>query len=192
MALPPDRMDAVVRRTADIRPFILAYGWILPVVFLAGVLVFVQAERFRAPLGAMVLCIGLILAGSFEWIRETGRRPWLVPGYMYSNGLTVEQGARADALGINALSGWADLVTRTSHNRGEFLFAQQCGICHGVGAPRMDMIPRASRLKAAGLVVQLQGQGQRLEYMAPMFGNHADRLALAAYLNSLASTSEEE
>lgn len=106
MALPPDRQEAVLSRTSDIHPFLITYGWMLPVVFLAGVVAFVRAERLRKPLSIVILCSGLLLVGSFEWVRETARRPWVAEGYMYSNGMSVAQDARAKAGGIASVSGW--------------------------------------------------------------------------------------
>lgn len=99
MALPPDRQEAVLSRTSDIHPFLITYGWMLPVVFLAGVVAFVRAERLRKPLSIVILCSGLLLVGSFEWVRETARRPWVAEGYMYSNGMSIAQDARAKAGG---------------------------------------------------------------------------------------------
>ena len=106
MALPPDRQEAVLSRTSDIHPFLITYGWMLPVVFLAGVVAFVRAERLRKPLSIVILCSGLLLVGSFEWVRETARRPWVAEGYMYSNGMSIAQDARAKAGGIASVSGW--------------------------------------------------------------------------------------
>lgn len=199
-ALPPDRQAAILRRTFDIHPFLEAYGWVLPVAFLGGVLAFVRAERLRKPLTVLVLCSGLILVGSFEWIREAGRRPWIAEGLMYSNGVTVGQMARAQAEGAASVSGWlrlldtlfeADAGSAASARkipldgdltRGALLFAQQCGTCHGLDGPRIDILPRVARLTPEGLAAQLQGQGKRLDYMPPFAGDQADRDALVVYL----------
>lgn len=198
MALPPSRHDAILRRTADIQPFLVAYGWILPLVFLTGVLAFVLAERLRKPLTVLILCTGLALVGSFEWIREIGRRPWIAEGYMYSTGIRIEQVAQAKAEGATQVSGWLwmlaasengvlDFTTPLADNLsyGSFLFAQQCSTCHGLGGPRIDILPRVRRLTAAGLEAQLQGQGKRLDHMPPFAGNLADRKALTAYLKRI-------
>ena len=40
---------SVLSRTSDIHPFLITYGWMLPVVFLAGVVAFVRAERSASP-----------------------------------------------------------------------------------------------------------------------------------------------
>ena len=61
---------SVLSRTSDIHPFLITYGWMLPVVFLAGVVAFVRAERLRKPLSIVILCSGLLLVGSFEWVAK--------------------------------------------------------------------------------------------------------------------------
>lgn len=198
VALPPDRLAAITRRTVDIHPFLVAYGWILPVVFLSGILAFVLAERLRRPLSVLILSTGLILVGSYEWVRETGRRPWAAQDIMYSNGITPGQEARADAEGIAAVSGWLNMLeahengTRSLQeapakglSRGAVIFSQQCANCHGRGGPRMDIIPRIERLTRAGLNAQLRGEGRRLDYMPPFAGNGDDRNALTEYLDTL-------
>ena len=198
MALPPDRLAAIMRRTADIHPFFVAYGWILPAVFLSGILAFVLAERLRRPLSVVILCVGLILVGSYEWVRETGRRPWTAEGYMYSNGMTLSQETQANEEGIASVSGW--LWTLAAHESGKrplaqapaeglsagaLIFSLQCATCHGRGGPRIDIIPRIERLTRAGLDAQLRGSGKRLDYMPPFAGSDDDRNTLVDFLDSL-------
>lgn len=195
MALPPDRQQAVMRRTVDIRPFLETYGWMLPVVFLGGVLAFVRAERLRRPLTVLILCTGLALVGSFEWVREAGRRPWVAETAMYSTGISVAQTERAEREGAGSVSGWLRTIEAAERerlpladglSRGSALFALQCGVCHGLNGPRVDIVPRVRRLTANGLEAQLLGMGARSDVMPPFAGNAADREALALYLESVA------
>ena len=72
-------------------------------------------------------------------------------------------------------------------SRGSALFALECGVCHGLNGPRVDIVPRVRRLTADGLEALLQGLGARSEVMPPFAGNAADRKALATYLESVAS-----
>lgn len=78
---------------------------------------------------------------------------------MYSNGMSVAQDARAKAGGIASVSGWVrtlDAVESGSLkleapladglSKGSMLFALQCNVCHGLGGPRIDIIPRVRRL----------------------------------------------
>lgn len=197
LALPPGRREALARRTADMQPFVMAYGWILALIFLAGIAAFALSSRLRRPVAVLILCLGLALVGSFEWMRESGRRPWLVPGHMYSSGMTLAEGMRADAEGVASLSVWSRIVEdgaaaldgkRPFLTRGALLFAQQCAACHGVGGPKLDIVPRVEKLTAPGLAAQLQGQGNGLSYMPPVYGSAADKAALAEYLDGLRRT----
>lgn len=108
--LPEEIQSAMQRRTADIRPFIRSFLDSAPLLFLAGMFLFMRMPRkaYR-PYVVLVLLLGFAVAGSFEWIRETARRPWLVYGYMYSNGITVADGQKMNEQGVFATSGWARL-----------------------------------------------------------------------------------
>jgi mono/diheme cytochrome c family protein len=203
-ALPPDRQAAIARKTLDIHPFVRAFFWVLPLTFLVGVLAFIRAQKMRLPLTVLVLVCGLALAGSFEWIRETGRRPWLIPGYMYSNGITVSDGERMNQHGAVSVSGWNHWLgtARAAMLRsddapgvvspGALLFAQQCASCHGINGPRLDVVPLLRGLTREGIRAQLAGQGKRLPYMPPFFGNERDRASLAGYLHSLRTPKGKE
>ena len=190
-ALPPDRQAAMLRRTVDIHPFLVTFGWVLPVIFIGGIAAFVRAQRLRYPLAIAILCSGLVLVGSFEWIRETGRRPWLVPGILYSNSMSVHEGEMMNKHGISAVSGWVKLLEDENASRGaavtkgELIFEQQCGACHGINGPRLDIVPLLERFSPAGVKAQLAGQGRRLDYMPPFFGNNDDMRTLADFLNAL-------
>ena len=108
--LPEELRNAMQRRTADIRPFIRSFLDSAPLLFLAGMFLFMRMpQKAYRPYVIMVLLLGFAVAGSFEWIRETARRPWLVYGYMYSNGITVADGQKMNEQGVFATSGWARL-----------------------------------------------------------------------------------
>lgn len=196
--LPPARQAAVLRRTADMHPYLLAYGWVLPIIFLLGVVAFVLAARFRRPLAVLILGTGLVLVGSFEWLREGGRRPWVIPGYMYSSTVLPRDGAFINRHGVDSVSPWLrmyDAEHRDDANpltgRGAIIFAQQCGTCHGAGGPSLDILPRLKGLTLDGLYAQIGGQGTAIVYMPPFFGTDEDRADLATYLNAIREKAEE-
>ena len=110
MALPGPVRELMQRNTDDIRPFVRAFLDAAPVLFLAGMFLFIKLpQRAYKPYVVVVLLLGLATAGSFEWIRETARRPWLVYDYMYSNGITLQDGRRMNEEGVLRVSGWAQL-----------------------------------------------------------------------------------
>lgn len=110
-ALPPELHESMARKTADIRPFVRSFIDTIPLLLLAGIVLFIRLpKRLYVPVVACMLALGLVVGGTFEWVRETTRRPWLIRGHMYSNGLTVEQSTRLRELGTLRASPWAGLM----------------------------------------------------------------------------------
>lgn len=206
MALPEPVRDLMQRNANDIRPFIRAFLDTAPVLFLAGMFLFIKLpNRAYRPYVAAVLLLGLVTAGSFEWVREAARRPWLVYEYMYSNGITLQEGRRMNEEGVLTVSGWAQLrafagerpgdedkpLDAASLNKeqrarlGRFLFSQQCSSCHGLGAPMLDIKPRVRGRGETGVGALLAAQGLISPYMPPFFGTETERTILARWLASL-------
>lgn len=235
-ALPEDVRILLQRGTSDIRPFIRSFLDASPILFLAGMFLFISLPRKAyIPYVAVVLALGLVSAGSFEFIRETARRPWLIYGHMYSNGLTVDDGKRMNAEGILATSGWARLragldavpvtpdvpplsdgtagpdateatlsantdngqrnppppeqadgLSPSSKARfARFIYTQQCSSCHGLGGPRLDLLPRIKGRGVKGVAALLAAQGSISAYMPPFFGSDKERLIFAEWLAGL-------
>ena len=214
-ALPEGIRAMLQRSTDDIRPFVRSFLDAAPILFLAGMFLFIRLPRkaYR-PYVVLVLLLGLVVGGSFEWIRETGRRPWLVYDYMYSSGITLADGKRMNEEGVYATSGWARLRTGarrplpeaaekakdadgkaepglaslTDEERarfGRFLFTQQCSTCHGLGAPMLNIKPRVKGRGETGISALLAAQGTISPYMPPFFGIEEERLILARWLSEL-------
>lgn len=197
-ALPPDRQAAILRRTADMYPFLLGYGWVLPLIMLLGVFAFVRAEKLRLPLAVLILCSGFVLVGSFEWMREAGRRPWIIPHYMYSSTVRPEDGRFINRHGVAEFSAWLRMYDERHKGdedfmvkRGAILFAQQCGTCHAIGGPKLNIVPRLRHLTEDGLYSQISGQGIATSYMPPFYGSRHDYAALTEYLNAIRDNAEE-
>lgn len=212
--LPEPVRELMQRNTDDIRPYIRAFLDSAPVLFLAGMFLFIKLpQRAYRPYVAVVLLLGLVTAGSFEWVRETARRPWLVHGFMYSNGITLADGKRMNEEGALAASGWAqsrvfagEAPDRDEAEGGDgskrpldaaalddgqqarfarFLFSQQCSNCHGLGAPMLDILPLVRGRGETGVNALIAAQGLISPYMPPFFGTEAERKILARWLASL-------
>ena len=138
-ALPEAVQESIHRRTSDIRPFVRSFLDSAPLLFLAGMFLFIRMpKKVYRPYIIVVLLLGFSVAGSFEWIRETARHPWLVYGYMYSNGITLADGEKINEQGVFAMSGWARLraagaiaAAGQSHAGGESSRAEPSGDSSG-------------------------------------------------------------
>ncbi len=207
-ALPAEIQANILRYTADIKPFLRAFMDSLPVLLLAGILLFIRLPKKTLVAAVPVLTIlALLTAGSFEFIREAARRPWVIHGYMYSNGITKELGQELDAKGVLAVSGWAGLraagaETKTPLNLEKltpeqktafagYLFAMQCSACHGEDGPMLTITKRVAGLPPAGVEAIIAGQGKLAWYMPPFFGLPEERHILAEYLVGLAAGQEQ-
>ncbi len=132
-----------------------------------------------------LLIFGLLLFGSFEWYREAARKPFVISGYMYANGMLA-----ADTTALK-LTGYAPTM-KWSHNdparRGEDVFRAACASCHSLTGYN-------------GLASKIAGQGwtsdqvanliPRLAYfrgaMPPWVGTPDEAKSLADYLSKQAA-----
>ncbi len=80
----------------------------------------------RIPLSAAVLLMagGLAWCGAFEWFRESLRKPYVIDGYMYGNGVEL---SRAE---IYRKEGYLSQIAYRSGNDGADLFRHACRTCH--------------------------------------------------------------
>lgn len=185
-ALPAPQLEMVLRRTADIRPFLDAFPVVLGAIMLGGLAFFARLPvKSRVPVASVLLALGLCQVATFEWVRETGRRPWIVHGVIWSNGIRPEAAKTADEAGMLATARWTR-VKQVSENdlmaAGREIWQIQCSNCHGIGAPMLDILPRIANRPLAGVEALIVGQGTTQGYMPPFVGTTQEMRALATYL----------
>jgi mono/diheme cytochrome c family protein len=140
---------------------LLLFGWLVP-------------RRLSMPVALITLTAGMVWFGSFEWFRESVRKPYIIHGYMYGNGLEVGQVAEYQ----NGLLPW---ITYRSGQDGADLFRHACRSCHTMQGYKplkaafdgTDRAFIASIIRSAPL---LRGN------MPPFPGTPAEADAIAAYL----------
>jgi mono/diheme cytochrome c family protein len=142
--------------------------------------------RLWGPVPAILLIlIGLGTMGAGEWMREAGRKPFTIHGYLYSTGMRVEQEDWFAEHGMAAGTKW--LSPAGAHDpvrRGRDLFLAWCQPCHtndGYNGLRpylahwneeivTSLVPRLEHMRAL---------------MPPWYGDVEENAALTAYLMSL-------
>ena len=77
-----------------------------------------------------VLLLALIATGAGEYSREMLRKPYVIGGWMYSNGVRVPYVSRINQEGYLAHSNWVWNQSASSYSRGEAIFRGECGSCH--------------------------------------------------------------
>jgi len=144
-------------------PLILPRGW----------------TRFSA---AVLLIVGLGTMGAGEWLREAGRKPYTIDGYLYSTGMRVDQQDWYAENGMAAGTLWISRAAADDPVRlGRDLYLAWCQPCHtmdGYNGLRpflshwneetvTSLVPRLEHLRAL---------------MPPWYGTEAENAALTAYL----------
>ncbi|MFH1033027.1 MAG: cytochrome ubiquinol oxidase subunit I [Pseudomonadota bacterium] len=185
-ALPQEPRQMILSLNPEMAPALKVLAYTAAALFLGGLALVVRLPRGAARvLAAVLLVVGLGYMGSFEWLREAGRRPYIIAGHMYSNSLLPGQVEQAQREGLLKLAKWSKHKEVTPDNRleaGRQVFQLLCATCHSVGGPMHDILPLTAKYGQFGLDSQLDGMGKLLGYMPPFAGNLAERSALAAYV----------
>jgi mono/diheme cytochrome c family protein len=127
--------------------------------------------------------------GHFERVREFARKPFLIPGYMYANGLRVADAARFEREGILAHTRWQGVqavAPGREREAGQALFRLQCATCHTLQGPNA-LVPKVAGWSPAQVDGFVKVQHQVHPFMPPFLGTDAERRALAEFLASEAA-----
>jgi len=133
--------------------------------------------KLRVPVALALMAAGLGWFGSFEWFREAVRKPYIIVGYMYGNGIEVADADRYRK------EGYLSAISYRSGDDGADLFRHACRSCHAMTGykalkPAFDGVDRpfiAAIIKGAHL---LKGN------MPPFLGTASEADAIAAHIET--------
>jgi cytochrome d ubiquinol oxidase subunit I len=202
-ALPPD----VAANFLGDKPLIasLGTGWrhlfiSLAVSAVLAVLAAVLPRTVRWPQAVLVLVAAFGLLGGYERIREGARKPFVVRGYMFSNGILVSEVANLNRDGILSKARWAaHEAGPDAVSRGRAVFRAECASCHtldgylsirkktaGADADYLALFLNALRDDAAKWAAK-PPQKADYPFMPPFVGTDEELQSLVTYLDSLKS-----
>lgn len=152
---------------------------------LALVFALLRPRMMNSLIVAALLIAGIGVMGAGEYMREFGRYPYVINGYIYANDIRIAQVEGINANGVGKTSPWVESSADEPNAYGRQLFAMECGACHSVDGYRaMRRIARGWDAKfASEMLLHLPVVR---ETMPPFAGNENDRAALGKYLASLA------
>jgi mono/diheme cytochrome c family protein len=185
-AMPEPQESMILHRASEIQPYLKGFLYLTPLLLLGGLIAAVKMPgRFKKPVAWVVLAVGFLHMGSFEFIREGGRRPYVIHGHMYSNSILLDEVDAIKAQGFLKSAKWTEHKEITPENAlaaGEEIFRLQCSSCHSRGGYLNDIMPLTAHFPLLGMESQLDGQGKLVEYMPPFLGTDPERHALARYI----------
>ncbi|WP_027177344.1 multiheme c-type cytochrome [Maridesulfovibrio hydrothermalis] len=191
MALPPEQAMLVMYKSHRVAFFMKAFLYCAPVIMLGGLIMPVCIPRKVNFVSAIVmLLVSLMFYGSFEFVREAGRKPYVVWGEVYSTNITPAQVQKLEGKSLLQNARWVpdNLRQITDENRleaGAWLFQMQCAPCHAINGPMNDIVSRTAKYNTAGLDAFMSGMGKMSRYMPEFMGVADERMALARYIDDL-------
>jgi cytochrome bd-type quinol oxidase subunit 1 len=148
-------------------------------LFAGGLALLIRVPGALSPaVVGVLIAVGLAWMGSFEFIRELARKPWVVRGYLYSNSVLAKDLPRIDDEGWLKNAVWARKLSKPE--TGADMLASQCLPCHTIGG-RRDLAKLTAAFDVQSMSEQLEAQGAS-GYMPPFAGNAEDREILSNYI----------
>ncbi|RTZ96573.1 MAG: cytochrome C [Deltaproteobacteria bacterium] len=186
-ALPPELFDMIFHIAPAMRVFIRGFVIVSALIIFFGLLTIIGRPRAAMrPLAFILLAIGLIYMGTFEFTREGGRRPYILRNYMYSNAILKKDLPRIQKAGVLKSARWVThrSITDDNHSQaGREIFGLLCLPCHSLGGPLNDIRPLIKKFSPFGMEAMLTGMGKLNGYMPPFAGNEKEKAALADFLS---------
>jgi mono/diheme cytochrome c family protein len=137
--------------------------------FVLSLLAWMKPRKLHLALSLLIALSALATMGSFEFIREALRKPYVIAGYMYGNSLYVTPDAgdggftveSIDQAGVLTAAKWVEHRSPTDSTRlaaGKEIFRVECQSCH-------------TQDKYRGLKQYLQRRGWNEATMHEMLGS---------------------
>jgi len=185
-SLPLELQVLIFERMPEIKPYLKGFSVFGPLLMLGGLIMAIRMPRaITRPIAAVMLVIGLLYMGCFEFIREAGRRPFIIRDYMYSTSIRTADLERVQENGLLREAKWVSNRVITRENTlesGREIFNILCLPCHSIGGPLNDIKQLTSGYTPSGLDAKISGINRFSPYMPPFAGNADERRALAYYI----------
>ncbi len=142
-------------------------------------------KMFNPILAAVIAVLALGATAVTEWVREAVRKPYVIYGYMYSNGVRTGEEDAIRKTGVLRAAKWAGREKAEGPDdlaAGYALFRVQCRGCHTVDGYN-GLRPMVKGWREDFLSYQLQHLDELKGFMPPFVGNEGERAALARWLH---------
>ncbi len=174
--------NSIREKAAEAMPTVMdrinqAYATWLVLIVLVILLGLVLPRLYTRAVGIVMMCLGLIWFGQFEWMREAIRKPYVIVDFMYGNGIDV---AAKEELKTDGLL--PHIAFRTG-NDGADLFNRTCRSCHTMRGYK-PLAPQFDGTDEAFIAKMIRGTGVMRGNMPPYLSNEAESKLIAAHIYS--------
>ncbi|KPK24455.1 MAG: hypothetical protein AMJ61_13730 [Desulfobacterales bacterium SG8_35_2] len=187
-ALPPHIEEIIFQKMPQLRNAITVFLACSPLLIIGGLIMAIRMPSgLSRTMAAVMLVIGFMYFGAFEFLREGGRRPYIIYDYMYSNAILKKDMGQVAETGILQQAKWIEHRRISRYNvraAGKELFNVLCLSCHSVGGPLNDIRQQVRRNAPEELNLIFETMGRERPYMPPFAGNEFEKQILMHYLNT--------
>ncbi len=170
----------------EVKRYLNGFSLFGPVLMLGGLIMAIRLpQAITKPIAFAMLFIGLLYMGCFEFIREAGRRPYIIRDHMYSTSILKADMSKVKENGLLKEAKWISNRIITKDNKleaGREVFNILCLPCHSVGGPLNDIRKLTRNYTPKGLEAKISNINSFSPYMPPFAGNTGERNALAYYI----------
>ena len=153
----------------------------------------IRPARLHLAYSLLLLLAALGTMGSFEFVREAIRKPFVIANYMYDNALYAKPSAVDGGFSVEAIdkAGVLNTARWVQHSdgvaAGREIFRVECQSCHTVDAYRGVRRLLAARQWDSAQLNAMLGSLDMMHngVMPPFAGTDREREALSAYLATL-------
>jgi len=188
-ALPPHIEEIIFQKMPQLQNAISIFMACSPLLILGGLVMAIKMpSSLSRGMAAVMLIIGLMYFGAFEFLREGGRRPYIIYDYMYSNSILKSDVANVAHAGVLQEGKWIENrhVTKDNYKAaGRELFDTLCLSCHSVGGPLNNINEHLQHSSPEELNLIFATMGKERPYMPPFPGNEFEKEVLINYLNNV-------
>jgi hypothetical protein len=185
-ALPPELRTLIFQVMPEMKPFITGFIYLSPVLMAGGLLMAIRIPRcMSCTVAVILLIIGQLYMGCFEFMREGGRRPYIIRDHMYSNSILKKDLEMVRKQGVLKSAKWAREKRVTRDNMlesGKELYNLLCLSCHSIGGPLNDIKTMTINFTPWGLANMISAIDRFHPYMPPFPGTRLEQKALATYI----------
>jgi cytochrome bd-type quinol oxidase subunit 1 len=168
--------------------FALAALFSILVAATAAVTLWRRKPVFHLPGTVLIVVLAFLATAATEFVREGIRKPWVVHGVLYSNGVAESEVRRLQRRGIAIIDPWplrdAERFPGGDVRHGRLVFRELCASCHTPSA--MNGLEHLTRTWDRDLLEQNIRKLHLLKpFMPPFAGSDGDLESLVDYLEWL-------
>jgi mono/diheme cytochrome c family protein len=153
-------------------------GWLtLALSVLLVLFGFIAPKLQHLSTALITILVGLAWFGSFEWFRESVRKPYVIVGYLYANSIPVAETERVRQ------SGYLPQIAFRSQDMGADLFRHACGNCHTFRGYK-SLNPAFAGTDRPFIAAIIRSIHYLKGNMPPFLGTSAEADAIAAHIQS--------